>query len=57
MLTEENVNIAEYIAEDQDNIVLKYGNEKYFLQNAVQLKECLKMQVVHFMVVIIVIQH
>ena len=30
MLTEENVNIAEYIAEDQDNIVLKYGNEKYF---------------------------
>ena len=31
MQSEETINIAEYIAEDPDNIVLKYGNEKYFL--------------------------
>lgn len=33
MLSEETINIAEYIAEDKDNIVLKYGNEKYFFTN------------------------
>jgi len=33
MLSEERINIAEYIAEDQDNIVLKYGEEKYFFTN------------------------
>ncbi len=33
MLSEETINIAEYIAEDPDNIVLKYGNEKYFFTN------------------------
>lgn len=38
MLTEENVNIAEYIAEDQNNIVLKYGNEKYFFTKCSTIK-------------------
>ena len=33
MLSEETINIAEYIAEDKDNIVLKYGDEKYFFTN------------------------
>lgn len=33
MLSEETINVAEYIAEDKDNIVLKYGDEKYFFTN------------------------
>ena len=30
MLTEDNINIGEYIANDVDNIVLMYGDKKYF---------------------------
>ena len=33
MLSEETINVAEYIAEDKDNIVLKYEDEKYFFTN------------------------
>lgn len=33
MLSEETLNVAEYIAENPDNIVLKYGDENYFFTN------------------------
>ena len=33
MLSEETINVAEYIAKNRDNIVLKYGDEKYFFTN------------------------